>query len=153
MRNLVAFLTLLCLLSGCKLPEMQPGTQVQSSTFGLKISPNSLDGTPLAVGSHTTIYTTPQPANAGPLLNRFEGTAGFSGAHVKSTVGSGPVGEQIRDMGGPEAISQLLHSGSSPLPSQRPALVPTPPTPLLPATTPAKSATGPALATPSPSPQ
>lgn len=90
--------------AGCKAMNLEPGTQLQSSTFGLKVSPAAPDGTPIVIGSHTTIITTPQPAAAGPNLNRFEGKAGLSGATVKSTVASGPVGDQLNAAGGAAAV-------------------------------------------------
>jgi len=81
---------------GCSgLAKIPPGTQLQSSTFGVKVSPQAPDGTPLVIGSHTTIITTPQPTDAGPNVNRFEGTAGLTGAKVKSTVATGPVGDEL----------------------------------------------------------
>lgn len=107
-------LILLCvgLITGCSAVEKLPaGTQLQSSTFGLKISPQALDGTPLAIGSHTVIITTALPPDAGPNLNRFEGTA--PGASVRSTVASGPVGEQLQHAGGTQAIDALLQRRSS----------------------------------------
>lgn len=141
---------LLCLLSGCKAAQFPAGAQLQASSVGVEIAPQGAIGPHVTLGSRAVTITTAQPDGA-PNLNRFEVEA--PGTRLKSTVATGPVGEQLRAAGGPDAIGQLMHSGSSPLPSQRPALVPTPPTPLLPATNPAQSATGPALATPSPSPQ
>lgn len=102
-------------IAGCRIPALPAGTQIQSSTFGLKVSPQAPDGTPLVVGSHTTIITTPQPADAGPNLNRFEGRAGIGGANVKSTVASGPVGEQLRIAGGAAAV---LHPPDTPVSQQ-----------------------------------
>ena len=62
--------------AGCNtLKSLPPGTQLQSSTFGLKFAPAAPDGTPLALGSHSTIITTAQPADAGVNLNRFEAKA------------------------------------------------------------------------------
>lgn len=127
MRYRALTLALACGLAliGCKALELPPGTQLQSSTFGLKVSPSAPDGTPLIVGSHTTIITTPQPENAGPNLNRFEGTAGITGANVKSTVASGPVGEQLKAAGG---AASVLHPPDAP--ASQPAGVP--PSPALP---------------------
>lgn len=90
---------LACSNSGCnQLKNLPPGTQIQSSTFGLRFSPGAADGTPLSLGSHTSIATLPQPADAGPNLNRFEGLAPF-GIRVKSTVATGPVGEELSAAG------------------------------------------------------
>ncbi len=113
---------------GCKAMALEPGTQLQSSTFGLKVSPAAPDGTPIVIGSHTTIITTPQPAAAGPNLNRFEGKAGISGATVKSTVASGPVGDQLKAAGGAAAV---LYPPDAPASTQAGA----PPSPALPSST------------------
>lgn len=98
---------LIVIAAGCSsLDKLPPGAQLQSSTFGLKFSPQSVDGTPLTLGSHTLIITTAQPADGGPNLNRFEGQA--PGVHLKSTVATGPVGEQLQQAGGPEALRHML---------------------------------------------
>lgn len=115
--------------AGCKAMSLEPGTQLQSSTFGLKVSPAAPDGTPIVIGSHTTIITTPQPATAGPNLNRFEGKAGIRGATVKSTVASGPVGDQLKAAGGAAAV---LHPPDAPA-ATFPAGAP--PSPALPSST------------------
>lgn len=94
-------------LSGCNaISKLPPGTQLQSSTFGLKISPQAIDATPFALGSHTTIITTAQPADGGVGLNRFEGSA--PGVNVRSTVTSGPIGSEIEKAGGVPALEVLL---------------------------------------------
>lgn len=91
-------------LSGCSgLPE---GTQFQSSTFGMRVSPFSPDATPFVLGSHTAIINTPAPPDSGPALNRNDVAA--PGIRLKSTVGSGPVGEEIDKAGGPEALQFLM---------------------------------------------
>lgn len=95
---------LVLILAGCNgLPQ---GTQFQSSTFGIRLSPLSPDGTPFVLGSHTAIVNTPTPQDAGPNINRYEINA--PGIRSKSTVGSGPVGEEIEKMGGPDALKILL---------------------------------------------
>ncbi len=99
------------LLSGCSgLKNLPDGVQLQSSTFGVKVSPSAPDGTPFVIGSHTTIITTPQPPDAGPNLNRFEGGAGVAGATVKSTVASGAVGDQLEKAG--PAIEAVVGAGT-----------------------------------------
>ena len=122
--GLGTILTFLALsfLSGCSsIDKLPPGTQVQSSTFGLKVAPQAPDGTPLTLGSHSLIITTEQSENAGPNLNRFQGRA--PGVEIRSTVATGPVGEQLREAGGPEALRQLLQdrtgSDSSPVTETR----------------------------------
>lgn len=98
--------------AGCSsIDKLPDGVQLQSSTFGVKVSPSAPDGTPFVIGSHTTIITTPQPADAGPNLNRFEGGAGVTGATVKSTVASGPVGDQLEKAG--PAIEAVTGNGST----------------------------------------
>ena len=95
--------------------SLPPGSQLQSSTFGVQVSPSAVDGTTFNVGSHSTIFTTAQPKDAGVNLNRFEGKA--PAVHVKSTVASGPIGEQIKAAGGPAALNQLLgHEHRAPIP-------------------------------------
>ncbi|MHC4877591.1 MAG: hypothetical protein ACYTGL_13930 [Planctomycetota bacterium] len=95
--------------SGCSaLDELPDGAQLQTHTFGIKVSPQALDGTPLAVGSHTTIITTAQPVEAGPNVNRSEIQAPM-GIRVKSTVASGPVGDQLEAAGGVAAIESLVN--------------------------------------------
>lgn len=111
MRRLILGCLLVIVAIGCKMGDLQPGTQIQSSTFGMKYAPAAPDGTPFVIGSHTVILTTPQPADAGPNLNRFEGKAGISGATVKSTVASGPVGDQLKAAGGAAAV---LHPPDAP---------------------------------------
>jgi hypothetical protein len=104
---LVGALLVLTTASGCNtLKELPPGTQLQSSTFGVRIAPQAPDGTPLSLGSHTTIITTAQPADAGVNLNRFEGSA--PGVNVRSTVASGEIGEQIDKAGGADALRALM---------------------------------------------
>ena len=112
--SVTAWLALLAIatlaVSGCSsLDKLPPGVQLQSSTFGVKVSPSAPDGTPFVIGSHTTIITTPQPPDAGPNLNRFEGGAGVTGATVKSTVASGPVGDQLEKAG--PAIEAVVGNG------------------------------------------
>lgn len=107
-----AALLCLCFSNGCKgtaevVKSLPPGTQLQSSTFGVKVAPNAADGTPLVLGSHSTIITTAQPENA-PNINRFEGNAPF--IKVKSTIATGNVGEQLQKAGGPDALKILLPS-------------------------------------------
>lgn len=107
-------------IAGCGSIEKLPaGTQIQSSTFGVRISPQAVDGTPLALGSHTTIVTTAQPEDGGPNVNRFEGRA--PGIHLRSTVASGPVGEQLREAGGPQAVRELMSPGGGAPPLNLPA--------------------------------
>ena len=104
-----------CLTAGCgctAIEKLPAGAQMQSSTFGLRVSPQPIDGSPLTLGSHTTIITTAQPSDAGPNLNRFEGAA--PGVHLKSTVATGPVGEQLREMGGPDAVRALVSPATAP---------------------------------------
>ncbi len=101
---------------GCKsaaeaLKALPPGTQLQSSTTGLKFSPQAIDGVPLVFGSHTSIITTAVPGDAGPNLNRFEAIAPW--IHLKSTVATGTVGDEIQKAGGPEALRHLLGNASS----------------------------------------
>lgn len=97
-------------LSGCSgLDKLPAGTQLQSSTFGLKFSPQAPDGTPFVLGSHTAIITTAQPADGGPNVNRYEVQAPF-GTRLKSTVASGPVGEQFAQPGLVQAIEALSAS-------------------------------------------
>ena len=93
--------------AGCTAIDRLPaGAQLQSSTFGLRISPQSLDGTPFVLGSHTVVLTTSQPTDAGPNLNRFEAIA--PGLRLKTTVATGPVGEQLKAAGGVPAIQALV---------------------------------------------
>ena len=115
--SLLLVLLALCLVllsfwcTGCTaIEKLPPGAQMQSSTFGIKVSPQALDGAPLTLGSHTTIITTSQPADAGANLNRFAGAA--PGVEVRSTVATGPVGEQIDAAGGPEALRQLMSTAA-----------------------------------------
>ncbi len=111
----------LSLLCGCsQLEKIPPGAQIQSSTFGLKLAPQSPDGAPLTIGSHTLIITTAQPADAGPNVNRVSSDA--PGVHLRSTVATGPVGDQLQAAGGTEAINSLLRPGES---SERSAAPPT----------------------------
>lgn len=95
------------LLAGCQaLEDLPPGTQFQSSTFGLRLSPRPIDGNPLTLSSHTTVIQTPPPEDAGPSLNRAEMYAPF--VRLKTTVAAGPVGEQLEAAGGPAALEILL---------------------------------------------
>lgn len=104
---IVGFVLIIVLLAGCSaLDKIPDGMQMQSSTFGLKFAPQALDGTPLVLGSHSTIITTAQPPDAGVNLNRFEAKAPYT--HIKSTVASGNIGEQISAAGGPAALKHLL---------------------------------------------
>lgn len=99
-------------LSGCSsLQKIPEGSQFQSSTFGLKFAPAAPDGAPFVLGSHSLIVTTSQPPDAGPNLNRFEGAA--PGVKLKSTVATGPVGEQLNAAGGAAAIEGLLKDRTS----------------------------------------
>lgn len=123
-------LWMLCLvlcgaLCGCSsvLKDLPPGSNVQVSTTGVRVSPQAIDG-PLILGQSTYILQTPTPADAGPGLNRSEVQAGFSGVHIKSTVATGSVGEQIQAAGGPEALGVLL-PGSRPLVPYPDPFVPT----------------------------
>lgn len=114
---LAALLIVLCGCTGtAKVAQsLPPGSQLQSSTFGVQVSPSAVDGTTFNLGSHSTIFTTAQPKDAGVNLNRFEGKA--PAVHVKSTVASGPIGEQIKAAGGPAALNQLLgHEHRAPIP-------------------------------------
>ena len=106
-----SLIVLSCLFfSGCSsLDKIPDGTQLQSSTFGLRVAPNDPAGTPLTLGSHSTIVTTAQPPDAGPNLNRFQAEAPM-GVNIRSTVATGAVGEQLREAGGPEALQHLLSS-------------------------------------------
>lgn len=104
------FVLLISLCSGCKAVAIPEGAQLQSSTFGVRIAPQDAAGVPLTLGSHTTIITTPQPAEAGPNLNRFEGAA--PGVNVRSTVATGDVGEQINAAGGADALRHLMNPGT-----------------------------------------
>lgn len=103
-----ALVIVLCALAiGCSsIDKLPAGTQLQSSTFGVKIAPQAVDGVPLTLGSHTTIITTAQPSAAGPNLNRFDGRA--PGVNVRSTVASGAVGEQLGKLAGSEAALEAL---------------------------------------------
>lgn len=98
-------------LSGCSARNLPEGSQLQSSTFGLKFAPQAPDGAPLILGSHSLIITTAQPPDAGPNLNRFEGRA--PGVQLRSTVATGAVGEQLEAAGGAEAIESLLRDRTS----------------------------------------
>ena len=98
--------------AGCStLGDLPAGSQLQSSTFGLRLSPSSIDGAPLTLGSHTFIATTAQPEGAFNL-NRFQAVAPM-GINIRSTVATGDVGEQIREAGGPEALRYLLGPGDA----------------------------------------
>ena len=114
---------LLCFqFTGCQsaaeaLKALPPGTQLQSSTTGLKFSPQAVDGVPLTFGSHTSIITTANPADAGPNINRFEASAPW--IHLKSTVATGPVGDELQKAGGPEALRFML-GGDSQTPARKP---------------------------------
>ena len=96
-------------LSGCSsvLKDLPPGSNVQVSTTGVRLSPQAIDG-PLILGQSTYILQTPTPTDSGPGLNRSEVKAGFSGVTIKSTVATGPVGEQIDAAGGADALRVLL---------------------------------------------
>ncbi len=110
----LAVLVAFVMVSGCSAIEKLPeGAQLQTHTFGIKVSPQALDGTPLALGSHTTIITTAQPVEAGPNVNRSEIQAPM-GIRVKSTVASGPVGEQLEAAGGVAAIESLVNGQPPP---------------------------------------
>ncbi len=111
MKLLLLFLTLT--IVGYKsaaeaIKALPPGTQHQSSTTGLRFSPGALDGTPLTFGSHVSIITTAVPADAGPNINRFEAIAPW--IHLKSTVATGAVGDELNKAGGPAALRYLLGS-------------------------------------------
>lgn len=108
----IVVVAILASLSGCSSLEKIPdGSQFQSSTFGLKFAPAAPDGAPFILGSHSLIVTTAQPPDGGANLNRFEGKA--PGVTLKSTVATGPVGEQLEAAGGAEAIENLLRDRSS----------------------------------------
>lgn len=109
-----AGLLLLCAVGCSSLDKLPAGSQLQSSTFGVRIAPQSADGTPFTLGSHSVIITTAQPETAGPNLNRFEGQA--PGVNIRSTVASGPVGEQLKAAGGAPAIEKLMQGRTSPPP-------------------------------------
>lgn len=115
-----ALIAVALLLSGCKAVAIPPGAQLQSSTFGVRIAPQDAAGVPLTLGSHTTIITTSQPADAGPNLNRFQGVA--PGVNIRSTVATGDIGQQIDAAGGAEALRQLMNPGSDvgPTPATEP---------------------------------
>lgn len=90
---------------GCSsLQDLPPGTQLSSASWGLKISPADPTGTPVVVGSHNFLLNVPEPGE--PALNRFEGSAPF--ARWKATTASGPIGEQMKAAGGPEALGHLV---------------------------------------------
>ncbi len=116
-RILLAGVTLAVLLLcisplGCKgaaeaIKALPPGTQVQTTTTGLAIAPQSLDGTPFKMGVSTLSLTTAQPDNT-PNLNRFEAKGPF--LKIKSTIATGAVGRELKEAGGPEALRFLLGS-------------------------------------------
>ena len=107
------------------LKALPAGTQLQSSTTGLKFSPQAIDGVPFVFGSHTTIITTANPPDAGPNLNRFEAITPW--IHLKSTVATGPIGDEIKKAGGPAALRYLIGDSSKHDPEQD-AAVRRPPT-------------------------
>tara|TARA_R110002072_G_scaffold238769_3_gene396403 strand:- start:21181 stop:21603 length:423 start_codon:yes stop_codon:yes gene_type:complete len=98
-------------LAGCSsvLKDLPPGSNVQVSTTGVRLSPQAIDG-PLILGQSTYSLQTPTPDDAGPGLNRNQVRAGLTGIEITSTVATGPVGEQLQQAGGPEALKQLLQS-------------------------------------------
>lgn len=102
----LAFLAaVLLILSGCSaIEKMPPGSQVHSSSFGLKISPSDPTGTPFVLGSHNFMLNVPNEDI--PSLNRFEGSAPFS--RWKATTASGSVGDELQKAGGPDALRQLV---------------------------------------------
>lgn len=96
------------LFSGCSsLKDLPPGSNIQVSTTGVRLSPQAMDG-PFILGQSTYAVQTPTPADAGPGLNRNQVKAGLTGIEITSTVATGPVGEQINAAGGPEALDRLL---------------------------------------------
>lgn len=106
---------LLLSVSGCNAVEKLPeGAQFSTSTFGLRISPQPLDGNPIVFGHHSTILNTPTPPGAGPNINRHEIAGPFT--HQKSTTAQGPVGSELEKAGGPKALGHLVS------PARRPSI-------------------------------
>lgn len=105
-------------LSGCSsvLKDLPPGSNVQVSTTGFRVSPQAIDG-PFIVGQSTYQLQTPTPEGSGPALNRTAVKATLTGVDIKSTVATGPVGEQIQAAGGAESLEVLLGDPDSPPPS------------------------------------
>lgn len=129
-----AVIFLMLCLSGCSsiLKDLPPGSNIQVSTTGVRISPQAVDG-PLILGNSTYLVQTPTPADSGPGLNRNQVRAGLLGVDITSTVATGTVGEQIKAAGGPEALDRILESRvPSPIPGMisRPATVDRPPAPV-----------------------
>lgn len=91
------------LLIGCRGsgPILPPGAQAQASSVGIEIAPQGPIGPHVTFGSKAVTITTAQPDN-GPNLNRLAVEA--PGIKLKSTVATGPVGEQIRSAGGLPAL-------------------------------------------------
>lgn len=104
-------------LAGCSsvLKDLPPGSNVQVSTTGVRLSPQAIDG-PVILGQSTYSLQTPTPSDSGPGLNRNQVRAGLSGIEITSTVATGPVGEQLQQAGGPEALRELLQSQIPPAP-------------------------------------
>lgn len=125
MRRAIKLLLVITLCGCSSLDKIPAGAQVQSSTFGIKLAPDAPDGAPLTIGSHTLIITTAQPEKGGPNLNRVASDA--PGVHLRSTVATGPVGEQLKAAGGTDAINSLLRPGESPERSAAPPTVLGPP--------------------------
>jgi len=104
-------IVIICGLSatGCSsvLERLPAGSNVQVSTTGVRLSPQAVDG-PLILGQSTYSLQTPTPADSGPGLNRNQVRAGLTGIDITSTVATGPVGDELRKAGGPEALAELL---------------------------------------------
>ena len=67
-------------LSGCSsvLKDLPPGSNVQVSTTGFRVSPQAIDG-PFIVGQSTYQLQTPTPEGSGPALNRTAVKATLTG--------------------------------------------------------------------------
>ena len=101
-------------VTGCSsvLKDLPAGSNVQVSTTGFRVSPQAIDG-PFIVGQSTYQLQTPTPEGSGPALNRTAVKATLTGVDIKSTVATGPVGEQIQAAGGAESLEVLLGDPSS----------------------------------------
>ncbi len=100
-------------LSGCKSFELPPGAQAQASSVGIDVAPQGPVGPHVTFGSKAITITTAQPENA-PNLNRLSVEA--PGIQVRSTVATGPVGEEIQKAGGLGAIERFSGDTSSTAP-------------------------------------
>ncbi len=108
----------LALIGGCKGIELPAGAQAQASSVGIELAPQGPIGPHLTFGSKAVTITTAQPDNA-PNLNRLAVEA--PGINLRSTVATGPVGEQVKQAGGLSAIEAFSQENSPAQPRADPS--------------------------------